>query len=95
MRYVAVAVLLLVGGCSSGPEQQQDTSLSKAWCSDLAKGLPPLGMLMSEVRKGHYASGADAAQAAYSMTSADCPDELTSNQQLRAVLQSFGVNPDS
>ena len=79
---------------SSDSGSSGSMSLSEAWCSDLESGLTPMNILGGKVKAGDY-TPEEAADRAYGWTAISCPEQLKTNDALRAYLNNFGIDPDA
>ena len=69
-------------------------TLSEAFCSDLESGLTPMNILGGMVKDGTY-TPEEAADRAYGFAAISCPEQLKTNEPLRAYLESWNINPDA
>ena len=80
------------------PESDSGSSgsmtLSEAFCSDLESGLTPMNILGGMVKDGTY-TPEKAADLAYGWAAISCPEQLKTNEPLRAYLESWNINPDA
>ena len=79
---------------SSDSGSSGSMSLSEAWCSDLESGLTPMNILGGMVKDGTY-TPEQAADRAYGFAANSCPDQLKTNESLRAYLESWNISPDA
>lgn len=101
-KLVAAASLLAVS-CSSSPSGVPTTTVEApatvpagplaGLCDQLRAGKAMLGLWESEYHATYTRGGF--ARAAFAATSADCVDQLQSNDDLRTYLQAWGINPDA
>ena len=68
-------------------------TLAEAFCSDLESGLTPLNILGGMVKDGTY-TPEKAADLAYGYAAISCPEQLKTNEFLRAYLENWNINPD-
>ena len=79
---------------SSTGSSSSSMSLSEAFCSDLKSGMTPMNILGEAVSEGRY-SPQQAADRAYGFAAISCPEQLQTNELLRAYLQNWNINPDA
>ena len=78
----------------SDSDSSGSMTLSEAFCSDLEKGLTPMNILGGMVKDGTY-TPEQAADRAYGFAANSCPDQLKTNESLRAYLESWNISPDA
>ena len=69
-------------------------SLPEAFCSDLESGLTSMNLLGASVKGGTY-KPEKAADLAYGWTAISCPEQLKTDEVLRAYPKSWNINPDA
>ncbi len=75
-------------------DSSRSMTLSEAFCSDLESGLTPMNILGGMVKDGEY-TPEEAADRAYGFAAISCPEQLKTNESLRAYLESWNINPDA
>ena len=68
--------------------------LAEAFCSDLESGLTPMNILGGMVKDGTH-TPEKAADLAYGFAAISCPEQLKTNEFLRAYLENWNINPDA
>ena len=67
---------------------------SEKFCEQLEAGATPMNLLGEQVKLGRL-EPEDAAIRAHGFVQLSCPDELQTNEPLRAYLQNWNINPDA
>lgn len=93
---IAAAVFALAGCSSRAGTYDTDSgggsgqTLSEAFCSDMRAGLS-----VNQTMSGGSYRGQDAADKAYGFAAISCPEQLQTNEGLRAYLDAWNINPDA
>ena len=67
-------------------------TLSQAFCKDLRDGLTPMNIYGGTKR--HFDGPEDFANKIHGMVLLSCPEQLDTNESLRALLVAWDINPD-
>lgn len=87
-----VALLLAAVLTSCGSDDPADKP-STAFCADLKSGLTVFQIYQGVKTK--YPDPAEYADLAYGFAAISCPEQLTTNEDLRNYLDGWGINPDA
>ena len=82
------ALGIVLAACSSSSTERP----SDAFCHDLRDGLTPIQIYGGVKTKYTPSKFADLA---YGFSKISCPEQLTSNEDLRAFLEAWQINPDA
>ena len=70
-----------------------EMSKARAFCNDLEAGYTTFQILREFVKDGTY-TPEGAAEATDAMVREECPEQLTTNEDLRGYLEGWGIDPD-